>query len=60
MKSIVLPEESTDESKENGWTLDYNYLCAVLEIAQSNGANVSQEDVEAVLLAAQDHANKQI
>ena len=58
MKPIILPKESTEDSKENGWTLSYNYLCGVLEIAESNGANISQEDIETVLLAAQEYANK--
>lgn len=46
---------ATEDERENGWIVSYDFLCSVLEVATTNGANVSQEDIEAVLLAVQLH-----
>lgn len=46
---------ANEENKEGGWTLDYDFLCSVLEVASANGAETSQEDIETILLAVQLH-----
>lgn len=42
-----------DEPKRQGWTLNYEMLERIEERIIANGANVSMEDIESVLLAVE-------
>ena len=50
------PMASEDQHVDGGWTLSVEFLKAVQGAAMTHGADVSLEDVEAVLLVAEVHA----
>jgi hypothetical protein len=47
---------ATEDEREGGWTLSYRFLEAIQTAARLHDPDVSLEQTEAVLLAAQAHA----
>jgi len=56
MSNHIFPLAVGDEKVKGGWTLNVAFLKAIQEASETHGAEVSLEDVEGVLLAAEAHA----